>query len=259
MFTEKQYTVTFFDIFDIITTLGSLLAFFNPIMDRIAPLFILMFLIKLANIIKEMYLHEYRDELIVIIKRHHPKYRTAMNILLKALNIKKKNLNKREKEEEKDFVTKALNMAELNDLFLNQQKTSDLKLLGEHLLTKYKRLMQMVIRATLHTMSNYCVMSSLSARTRMLTKERVRRAEISGIQITNRPMGNWNRCIHIFVRINEHYIVFLICIWFVDTFYQSKLKIWYCGRHCIKSVISLIYCLYPWLTILQANTQQSVN
>ena len=53
-------------------------------------------------------------------------------LFLKNTNIGNK---KDDEEEEDDFVTKALDMVEVNHLFLNQQKTSDLQQLTKHLLS----------------------------------------------------------------------------------------------------------------------------
>ena len=86
-------------------------------MGLVTPALVLVFLIKLASYFMESYTSQYRAELMDQIKHHHPKYRIVKNILSKLLG---KKLSGKDETKDEDFVTKSLNMLEVNHLYLNQ-------------------------------------------------------------------------------------------------------------------------------------------
>jgi hypothetical protein len=62
-FTRREYTYKYFTILDIISAIGGVNAFIGPLVRKLAPFLMLLFMFKLAVIIKGKYLQEYRKEL----------------------------------------------------------------------------------------------------------------------------------------------------------------------------------------------------
>jgi hypothetical protein len=63
-FTEREYSIKYFDAMDIVATLGGINGFLKPVLGVFGPLFILYFLILLANILIELYDTDYKNELV---------------------------------------------------------------------------------------------------------------------------------------------------------------------------------------------------
>ena len=66
-FTERQFTINYFGVVDVISTLGGINGFITPILAGITPLFMLVFLIEFAKYIGDMYDKDYKNELIKIL------------------------------------------------------------------------------------------------------------------------------------------------------------------------------------------------
>ena len=67
-FTQREYTFKYYTILDVISAIGGVNAFIAPVMSKLAPLFVLGFLFKLAVIIKGKYMDAYRNELTQFVK-----------------------------------------------------------------------------------------------------------------------------------------------------------------------------------------------
>ena len=70
-FTEREYIYQYFSYLDIIQQLGGINAFFMELINLLAPISILLFLIKLSKIIIFNYKMIYRNELLEFINRAH--------------------------------------------------------------------------------------------------------------------------------------------------------------------------------------------
>ena len=53
---------------DVISAIGGVNAAISPILNKLAPLFVIYFLLALSTIIKGKYLDEYRDELSKVVE-----------------------------------------------------------------------------------------------------------------------------------------------------------------------------------------------
>jgi hypothetical protein len=76
-FTEREYSIKYFDVMDIVATLGGINGFLKPVLGVFGPLFILYFLILLANILIDKYNDDYKNELVQFVMKS---YRTVPNL-----------------------------------------------------------------------------------------------------------------------------------------------------------------------------------
>lgn len=61
-FTERVFTINFFTIFDIMSTLGGFRASLTPVFSVMTPLIILLFLVRLSYIIRDKMTADYKQE-----------------------------------------------------------------------------------------------------------------------------------------------------------------------------------------------------
>ena len=97
-FTEKEFTITYFGILDIVSTLGGLNGFVTLIIRIMTPIFILMFLVSLSKIIMEVYDKKYRHELISILLSLH-----KLNLSVDSLSVKSMKFVTTEPENIQDY------------------------------------------------------------------------------------------------------------------------------------------------------------
>ena len=70
-FVERQYTLTYNGIMDIVSTLGGINGFIGPAIKIFTPVFILFFLLELSKIIQEKFDMQYKGELEEIFIKCH--------------------------------------------------------------------------------------------------------------------------------------------------------------------------------------------
>ena len=81
-FTERIFTLYYFNVFDIMASIGGLKASIGPILSIATPTSILVFLIKLAMIIRDSLHQSYLDEH----KRLIPVARSNLVVMFQEIN-----------------------------------------------------------------------------------------------------------------------------------------------------------------------------